>query len=236
MSRLVDTDLGTVFFDLEANAISLAGFLVEDCNVGLVNRSLTLNDTTLGAQHRVGLSVTLNNVHTSDDEFAVFQNTLNGSALALVLAGDDDNFVLSLDLAHCPFRSLQHFGRQGNDSHKLLVTKFASHRPKNTSADRLFVGVVQQHRCIAVETDQRTVGATYATTGTDHDRFQDLTFLDTTARNSFLDRHFDDVANSRIATMRTTENLNTHNSARTAVVSDIQHCLRLNHRFSPNLN
>src|SRR5690554_1136025 len=108
--------------------------------------------------------------------------------------------VCSSDLAYPP-RSLQHFRRQGNDLHELLVPKLTGHRPEDTGSDRLFVGVVQQNRRISVEADQRTVGTTDATTGANHHRLEDLALLDLATRNGFLHRDLDDVANVGIATV-----------------------------------
>src|SRR3546814_231967 len=56
----------------------------------------------------------------------------------------------------CLCRS-EHFRCERDDLHELLGTQFTGHGPEDARADRLVL-VVEQHRGIAVETDQRTVG------------------------------------------------------------------------------
>src|SRR5688572_22713007 len=59
--------------------------------------------------------------------------------------------ILRIALSSIPGTpGLQHFGRQGNNLHKLRRTQLARHRPEDTGADRLQL-VVQQHRCIGIE-------------------------------------------------------------------------------------
>ena len=66
----------------------------------------------------------------------------------------------------------------------------------------------------------------------DH-RIYYITLLHFTARNRFLDGNFDDVADTGVAAVRTTKNLNTHYAARAAVVCDFQHRLHLDHLSAP---
>src|SRR3546814_12228508 len=67
----------------------------------------------------------------------------------------------------CLCRS-EHFRGERDDLHELLGTQFTGHGPEDARADRLVL-VVEQHRGIAVETDQRTVGTAHALAGAHHD-------------------------------------------------------------------
>src|SRR3546814_4204677 len=101
------------------------------------------------------------------------------AALALVLAGGDHHVVALLDSHHVilsstcdriasssPYLSKrsEHFGRERDDLHELLGAQLAGHGPEDARADRLVL-VVQQHRGVAVEADQRAVGAANALAG-----------------------------------------------------------------------
>src|SRR6185437_6636233 len=79
----------------------------------------------------------------------------------------------------------QHFGSERDDLHELLRTKFTSHRPEDTGPDRLLL-VVKQNGGVAVEADQRAVGATHTLAGTHHDGVIHFTLLDLAARNRIL--------------------------------------------------
>jgi hypothetical protein len=63
-----------------------------------------------------------------------------------------------------------------------------------------------------------------------------MAFLHFTARNCFLNGDFDDVADASITAVRTAQHLDTHNATSTAVVSDVEHGLSLNHIISPTLS
>src|SRR3546814_1934538 len=54
----------------------------------------------------------------------------------------------------CLCRS-EHFRCERDDLHELLGTQFTGHGPEDARADRLVL-VVEQHRGVAVETNQRT--------------------------------------------------------------------------------
>src|SRR5690606_38933228 len=97
--RLEDTDFLAVF-NLEANAVCLVGFAVENGDVGDVQRRLLLDDTALNAGHRVRLGMALDQVDSTDDHTAVSENLEHLSALALVFAGDDDDLVVATNLLH----------------------------------------------------------------------------------------------------------------------------------------
>ncbi|ABU75326.1 hypothetical protein ESA_00017 [Cronobacter sakazakii ATCC BAA-894] len=130
-------------------------------------------------------------------------------------------------------RSLEYFWCQRDDFHKLLRTKFTSYRPKNTRTDRLLAVVVQKNTSIAIEANDRTVRATNTLLGAHHYRLQHITFFNFTARNCFLDGNFDDIADACVATVRATQNLDTHYATRAGVVGDVQHSLFLDHFSAP---
>src|SRR5690606_8236653 len=103
-----------------------------------------------------------------------------------------------------------------------------------TGADR-FALVVQDHGGVAVETDRRAVLATDFLGGTHDDGLAHVALLHATARDGFLDRHHDDVADAGVAAVGTTQNLDALHPARAGVVSDIQIGLHLDHLVSPDL-
>src|SRR5690606_26454961 len=230
LGGLEDTNFLAVF-NLEANAVSLVGFSVENRNVGNVQRSFFLDDTALNAQHRVRLGVALHQVDPTNDQTVVSEHLEHLATLALVFAGDHDDLVFTTNLLHDGF-SLQHFGGERNDLHELLGTKFTSHRPEDAGADRLSL-VVQQNSSVTVETNDGTVGTAAAMTGTHDNRGHHLALLHLATRNCFLDRDLDDVADTGVTAVRTAEDLDAHNATSTAVVSDVEHGLSLNHKISP---
>src|SRR5438445_5646190 len=102
-----------------------------------------------------------------------------------------------------PYKS-EHFRRERDDLHEAFAAQLARDRPEDARADRLEL-VVQQHGSVAVEADQRTIGATHALARTHDDRIVDLTLLDLAARDRITDRHLDDVADAGVATLGTAE-------------------------------
>src|SRR6185503_14187836 len=130
---------------------------------------------------------------------------------------------------------LQHLGCQGYDLHEALGTQLARHRPEDTGADRLELRR-EQHRRIAVEADERAVGAAHALGGAHHDRVVDLALLHTAARRGLLHADLDEVADGRIAPLRAAHDLDALDGARAGVVGDVQYGLHLNHCGSPLSN
>src|SRR5690606_15595949 len=98
---------------------------------------------------------------------------------------------------------------QRHDLHELLGPQLAGHRSEDARADGLEL-VVEQHRGVAVEADQRPVRPAHALGGAHHDGVVDLALLDPTARLGFLDAHLDDVADARVATLGAAQHLDTH--------------------------
>ena len=120
---------------------------------------------------------------------------------------------------------------QRDDLHEVLGAQFANHRPEDTRAHR-FTLVVQDDGGVAVKTDRGAVP-----------RFTSFAVRTTTAlrtspfftrRAGWLHRRTDDdVAHRRIATVRTTQDLDALHPASAGVVSDIQIGLHLDHLVSP---
>src|SRR6478736_3494543 len=93
--------------------------------------------------------------------------------------------------------SLQNFRCQRHDLHELLGAQLARDRSEDAGADWLQLGV-EQHSCVAVELDERTVCTTDALGGADHHCAVDLALFDATPRSGFLDADLDDVAHAGI--------------------------------------
>src|SRR6185369_10683347 len=97
-------------------------------------------------------------------------------------------------------------------------------------ADRLALGI-DQHRGIAVETDQAAVGTAHTLGGADHHGLEHFTLLHAAARNGFLDRHHDDVADIGVAAVRTAQHLDAHHALGAGIVGDIEFSGHLDHDF-----
>src|SRR6266581_3261847 len=122
----------------------------------------------------------------------------------------------------------ENFRRQRNDLHEAFGPELAGHRAEDAGADRLKL-VVEQDRGIAIELDQRAVGAPHALGGAHHHRVVDLALLDASARRRVLDTDLDDVADAGVASLGAAEHLDAHHRTRARIVGDVQHRLHLNH-------
>src|SRR5688572_6256333 len=87
----------------------------------------------------------------------------------------------------------KNFGSQRNDLHELRGAQLASHGSEDTGAHRLQL-VGQQHRSVAVEADQRAVGATHTELGAHDHGVIDLALLHFAARDGITDADLDDIA------------------------------------------
>src|SRR5207245_673628 len=103
-----------------------------------------------------------------------------------------------------------------------LGAQLARHRAEDARADRLHLGR-EQHRGVAVEADQRAVGAAHALAGAHHDGVVDLAFLDPAARRGVLDAHLDDVADRGVTALRAAEHLDALYGPCAGVIGDVQH-------------
>ena len=77
--------------------------------------------------------------------------------------------------------SLEHFGSEGDDLHEVPPPQFPSYRTKNTGPDGLMF-LIQDHRRVGVEADQRTIGTLNGVSRSDDHRPGDLPFFDPTVR------------------------------------------------------
>src|SRR3569832_326621 len=118
----------------------------------------------------------------------------------------------------------QHSGRERHDLHELCGTELAGHGPEDTGTDGLEL-VVEQHRSIAVEADQRAVGAAHAFAGAHDDGVVHLALLHLAARNGRFDADLDHITYPRIAALRSTQHLNAHQTTGAAIVGHVFFCL-----------
>src|SRR5690554_4117967 len=102
--------------------------------------------------------------------------------------------------------SLQHFRCERHDLHEPSGTQLACHWPENSGTHRLELAV-EEHRSIAVKTNQRTIATTHTLGRANHHSIVNLALLDLAARNGFLDGHLDDIANIGIAALGPAQHL-----------------------------
>src|SRR5690554_478574 len=140
-------------------------------------------------------------------------------------------FLIRL-IAIIPVLRSQHFGSERDDLHELLGAQLAGDRPEDTGADRLVLGV-QKHGGVAVEADQRAVGTAHALAGTHHHGVVDLALLHLAARDRFLHRHLDDVADRGVAALGTAEHLDAHHFPGAGVVCHVEVAFGLDHVSAP---
>ena len=89
---------------------------------------------------------------------------------------------------------------------KLFDAQLAHHRPEDPGSDRLVV-VVEDDGGVAVEPDRGAVLAAHFLGGAHDDGLAHIALLHATARDRFLHRHDDDVADRCVAAMRAAEDL-----------------------------
>src|SRR6478735_4026353 len=226
---LCHTHLLTVH-DLETDAGRLA-VLVDDRNVGQVKRGFLADDAGF---LRLGLAlVALDDVDATNDRTVFLRHNLdNFTGTALVLAGENDDLVAFTDLLH-RFRSLQYFGSQRDDLHVVLGAKFARNRSEDTGADRLFL-VVDEDCCVGVETDDAAIRTTDVLGGANDNRLHHVTLLHTAARDRFLDRDDDNVADRSVLALRAAQHLDAHDTTCAGIIRHVEVCLHLNHVRSPS--
>src|ERR1700737_2743803 len=76
----------------------------------------------------------------------------------------------------------QHLRGERDDLHVILGPQLARHRPENAGADRLHLWR-DQHRGVAVEANDRTVGPADVLGHAHHHRLHDVALLDPAARD-----------------------------------------------------
>src|SRR5664279_5082728 len=97
---LEESDLASVLEHTEADAVGLLRDRIPDRDVGDVDRHFLGDDAARLVLHRVRLRVLLDLVDAVHDHVPVVDDLRHVTALALVPAGDDDDVVAFLDLAH----------------------------------------------------------------------------------------------------------------------------------------
>src|SRR6185295_19361675 len=102
---------------------------------------------------------------------------------------------------------------------------------EDAGADRLALGI-DQYRGIAVETDQAAIGTAHALGGANHHGLEHFALLHAAARDGFLDRHHDDVADIGVTAMRAAQHLDAHHALGAGIVGDVEFCGHLNHDFN----
>ncbi len=117
----------------------------------------------------------------------------------------------------------------------VLGAKLARDRSENTRSDRLAVGV-DQHGGVAVEADQRTIGAADALRDADDDGFHHLALLDAAFRDRLLNGDDDGIADGRVFAFRAAQHFDALNAARARVVGDVEIALHLDHRVVPSFS
>ena len=118
------------------------------------------------------------------------------------------------------------------ETQRALLTVQAMRNAKTSSgrsALELWQNIYDPTVFIVGKADDRTVGTADILGGPHHDGLHHAALLHATARNGFLDRHHDDVADGSITAVRTAKNLDALNPASAGVVSHIQIRLHLDH-------
>src|SRR5579863_4046677 len=110
----------------------------------------------------------------------------------------------------------------------VLGAQLARHRAEDARADRLHLRI-DQHRGIAVETDDRTVGALDVFRDAHDDGLHHVALLHAAARYRLLHRNDDDVADGGVFALRTAQHLDAHDAARAGIVRHIKIALHLDH-------
>src|SRR5690554_7657685 len=85
---------------LEACPIRLSGLGIIKSDIRSVDRGFFFDDTTGNTRLGVGLLVLLDHLNATDQQAAVVKNPKDLAALAFIFTGNDDYFVVALDLFH----------------------------------------------------------------------------------------------------------------------------------------
>src|SRR5947207_2727878 len=114
-------------------------------------------------------------------------------------------------------RPLEDLGRQRDDPHEPAGAQFAGHRPEDAGADRLAL-VADQHRGVAVETDRAAIGAPDLLRGAHDHGTVYVALFDAAARDRFLDRDDNHVADPGGLALRAAEHLDALHPPRAGIV------------------
>src|SRR5262245_39988528 len=110
----------------------------------------------------------------------------------------------------------------------VLRPELPRHRTEDAGADRLLL-IGDQHRGVPVKADHRAVGAANVLGGAHHPGLHHGALLDAATRDRLLDRHHDDVADTRIFAPGAAQDLDALNLARARIVGDVENCFDLDH-------
>src|SRR5262249_9536648 len=99
---------------------------------------------------------------------------------------------------------------------------------EDAGADRLHLWV-DQHRGVAVETDDRAVRALDVLRYPHHHRLHHVALLHAPARYRLLHRHHDHVADRGVFALRAAQDLDAHDAARAGIVRHVEVGLHLDH-------
>ena len=180
-----------------ADAGALAALGADELNLGGVDGSLDLEDAALFAL-LAGLLMLGGNIDALDDDLHRLGVGLDDLALlALVLAGQDNDLIVSFNVhSLCP--PLNHFGSQRQDLHVFLVAQLAGDGSKDTGTAGVLVTGVDQNRGVFVEADVGAVSAANGLDGADDDGLDHVALLDGAARGRLADGADDHVADARV--------------------------------------
>src|SRR3569833_3187249 len=216
-----------VFQHLDPGAVGAALGGIEQRDIRDVNRRLSLDEAAGRAAIGITLGVALDHVDVLHHHAIVVtqDNTVPRLPLSLPVITMTSSPFLILRIARPPWLLLhrsQHFGRERHDLHELFGSELAGLGPEVAGTDRLEL-VIEQHRRIAVEADQRAIGAAHALTGTHDDGVVDLALFYLAARNGFLDADLDHITDTCIAALRSTQHFNAHQATGAAIVGRVQY-------------
>src|SRR5690606_36158192 len=85
---------------LNANAIALARFGVEERNIGNMDGHGLLDDAALGTRHGVGLDVLLHDINALNQHVVGTNAAKHRTTTLFVAPGQNDNFVAFADFLH----------------------------------------------------------------------------------------------------------------------------------------
>src|SRR5271169_3568958 len=136
--------------------------------------------------------------------------------------------IFSFGMASPRVTGSQHFGGERHDLHKPSRPQLAGDWSEDPGSDR-FALLGDQHCGIAVEADRAAVDATDLLGSANDDGAMHVAFLHPAARNRFLDRDDDHIANRRGAAFGATQYFDALHSTRAGIVGDVEVCLHLDH-------
>src|SRR2546423_8073400 len=121
---------------------------------------------------------------------------------------------------------LQHFRRETDDLHELLGPELARDGAENARANRLAL-LGDEHSGVAIEADRTAVGAPNLACGAHDNGLMHVALLHAAARNCFLHRHDDDVADRRETALGAAQHFDALHPARARIVGHFQVRLHL---------